>query len=226
MSDFKREPFIGILLYAVHILHRLVSLRLFNSGQPVLAYACSATNAPIPKWGNAFDLIKSAMVDISVGGVKQLKSDAVGYGVSSFTEADSVKVTAPANNDETREGRPDKGKEYQIWVDAVTEQHLKDLAEAIEAVSISELVRRALRARESWHPEESDLSEVIVRLKKGRDNSRRITVTLPSTSVERVERLKKATEKDFRTLVYEAILILAELYERSKEENINGPLLY
>lgn len=132
-------------------------------------------------------------------------------------ELTKKKASAQTHTEKTTRDRSNDWKTYQLWVDATTYGHIQELVTSIEAKGPSELVRRALRAREAYHPEDSGFEGAVTLLKANQDE--RLNITLPPQSRERVERLKASTGKSFRTLVYEAILIFAELHERSEDAN-------
>ena len=142
-----------------------------------------------------------------------------------FSSGQNVAVTTTARKSATgaQKGKRDRSNDWktrQLWVDAVTYGHIQELVASIEAKGPSELVRRALRAREVYHLEDDGFAETVTVLQANQDE--RLNITLPPQSWERVERLKANTGKSFRTLVYEAILVFAELHERSKEADEGG----
>lgn len=137
-----------------------------------------------------------------------------------FSGGQNVVVNEPtkkqaAQTRETKRDRSNDWKTRQLWVDAITYGHIQELVTSVEAKGPSELIRRALRAREVYHLEDSSFASTVTALQANQDE--RLNITLPPQSWERVERLKASTGKSFRTLVYEAILIFAELHERSED---------
>lgn len=120
-----------------------------------------------------------------------------------------------ANARKAKRDRRNDWKTRQLWVDAITYEHIQELVASVEAKGPSELIRRALRAREDFHPEDDKLAATVTTLQVNQDE--RLNITLPPSSWERVERLKQETGKTFRTLVYEAILVFAELHAQSEE---------
>jgi hypothetical protein len=222
ISYFGKEPIVierFVRERLVYLSHWLSTPFEVFTTQPAFASGYATVNATTLNWSDAIGTIKSAMTPNAAASSATAKTDVVDCSTVGFaTDEGAGTSTSDANDDAEgiKRDRSNDWKNLQLWVDAVTETNLRELAEAVEAASLSELIRRALRAREDFHPDESDFADTIVPSKASRKNARRITVTLPSTSVERVERLKQATGKDFRSLVYEAVLVFAELNEMSK----------
>jgi len=155
-----------------------------------------------------------------VGGGHSTKSTVPNLAVVKHVGNKAKRSASGGMIDEPRD-RSNDWPTRQLWVDAATAEHIKDLVVAIEAKGVSELIRRALRAREDFHPDEAEAKELdgtISLLKANKEGETRLNITLPPTSWDRVDRLKKNTGNSFRTLVYEAIIIFAELHERSKDD--------
>ncbi|AWZ00507.1 hypothetical protein RHODOSMS8_00957 [Rhodobiaceae bacterium] len=157
-------------------------------------------------------------VDNSAGFRGQVLESVVSQAEKLVTKIHGLSNSARNNGgSKSSDGQDGGWKNRQLWIDSDTENHLRVLMDELEVASISELFRRALRAREDFHPDE-EACRIHPVSQRGRDNSRRVTVTLSPRSEERVKRLQQDTGKDFRSLVYEAILVLSELHKRGEEE--------
>lgn len=201
-----------VVLHIGYFLHQLVTALLQLVPVPAFATQWYGQSTMLGDGGRSImPSLAVALPNFHIGGKR--RSGARIAGASSNTPT-LVQKDHVSDGGEKRD-RSNDWKTRQLWVDATTLGHLHDLVAAIEAKGPSELIRRALRAREYVYPEDAEFGAIITALQSNQDE--RLSISLPPSSWERVDRLKQETGKTFRTLVYEAILVFAELQARSEE---------